>query len=576
MPATAQDIPWEEYTIPIEGLRLSDLVFVDEDTGWGVGYIDLDPGARPPQYIPTIIHTTDGGKTWTKQETGIEGLGSLSSVCFIDGETGVTVGQEYGTGAPLILWTADGGATWSRAMVPGVLGALSDVAFTNDGAGWSVGADFGNFESLILQSTDGRTWTKQSHPTQEKARLSAIAFPTAMVGYAVGSIGWESPKPFMLKTADSGNTWTEVVPPLTEVSLNDAFFLDDQTGWVVGSSGDEGIVLQTTDGGASWEVTRVHGSSLYFKRVVFLDSLRGFGLVGIKRGENYYNAIYETLDGGFTWQQLYETTWYITCLEVYGNTLWAVENGTKAEPGATRTLKTLTDTALVHVNPPELTRIDVTPPEVTLNVNDQQQFHAKGYDAQGNEIPITPGWSAWGGTITTGGLYTAATAGDFTVTASVSGGTVTDTASVHVNPPALPMQTYEHPTLGTLCYPQDWNVITVDPDRFFVTDPTGKILAGYRLWDREMGPTARDFINNYLDLKPEGTKIGEIVPANLGGRPGLSTTFTYPWGSIEKIIVVILEDGTPVKLFIEGPPNLVTEYVSMGYYAQMADCCQFP
>jgi len=86
---------------------------------------------------------------------------------------------------------------------------------------------------------------------------------------------------------------------------------------------------------------------------------------------------------------------------------------------------------------PELTRIDVTPPEVTLNVNEQQQFHAKCYDAQGNEIPITPGWSAAGGTITTGGLYTATTAGDFTVTASVQGSTVTGTATVHVNPPEL-------------------------------------------------------------------------------------------------------------------------------------------
>jgi len=129
--------------------------------------------------------------------------------------------------------------------------------------------------------------------------------------------------------------------------------------------------------------------------------------------------------------------------------------------------------------------------------------------------------------------------------------------------------------LGTLCYPWDWTVDTVAPDRFFVIDPTEQVLAGYRLWDREMGPTARDFINNYLALKPEGTKIGEIVSANLGGRPGLSTTFTYPWGSIEKIIVVILEDGTPVKLFIEGLPNLVAEYVSQGYYAQMAKCCQF-
>jgi len=86
----------------------------------------------------------------------------------------------------------------------------------------------------------------------------------------------------------------------------------------------------------------------------------------------------------------------------------------------------------VHVDPPPLARIDVTPSEVTMNLGDQQQFQAKGYDAQGNEVSIDLDLSFTDGTITTGGLYTATTAGDFTVTAAVQGSTVTGTASVSV------------------------------------------------------------------------------------------------------------------------------------------------
>jgi len=236
---------------------------------------------------------------------------------------------------------------------------------------------------------------------------------------------------------------------------------------------------------------------------------------------------------------------------------------------------TATGTASVHVNPPELTRVDVDPPEVTLNINEQLQLHATGYDAQGNEIPIDPVWTASGGTITTGGLYTATTAGDFAVTASVQGSTATGTASVHVNPPGPPMERYEHPNLGTLCYPVGWRIVDVGPDSLFVADPTGQVYAGYRLWDPGMGASPADFISNYHAQKPEGTVVDEAISATLCGSSALSTTLRYPWGTVEMITVTMLR-GRPVKLFVEGPPDMVNEFVSTSYYGRMAGCCQLP
>ncbi|MEA1871449.1 MAG: YCF48-related protein, partial [Candidatus Bipolaricaulota bacterium] len=270
IPATAQEVIWEECTIPIENLRINDLALVDAETAWAVGIVDANPGARPPQVVPTIIHTTDGGKTWNEHEAGVE-RGVLNAVCFLETEMTVAVGQDHGTRAPLVLWTANGGRNWSRATLPSGQGQgyLRSVIFASDGTGWGVGHDYDESESLLWHSSDLCTWTAQSHPIQEGARLSAIAFPAAMVGYAVGYISGESAKPFILKTADGGTTWTEVAPPLAEGALLDIFFLDEQIGWVVGASGDDGLVLKTTDGGASWEVTRVHYSPLYFKRVVF-------------------------------------------------------------------------------------------------------------------------------------------------------------------------------------------------------------------------------------------------------------------------------------------------------------------
>ena len=92
------------------------------------------------------------------------------------------------------------------------------------------------------------------------------------------------------------------------------------------------------------------------------------------------------------------------------------------------------DTAFVTVElPAQLTKITVSPKTVSLNAGATQQFGATANWSTGATTlpPIT--WSATGGSISTGGLYTApTTAGTYRVIVAHSGGALRDTATVTV------------------------------------------------------------------------------------------------------------------------------------------------
>jgi hypothetical protein len=77
-----------------------------------------------------------------------------------------------------------------------------------------------------------------------------------------------------------------------------------------------------------------------------------------------------------------------------------------------------------------LMSITVTPSSVTLPVKGTQSFTAAGTDQFGMAMALTPVWSASGGLINSAGLYTATSAGTYTVTASA--GSVNGTAAVTV------------------------------------------------------------------------------------------------------------------------------------------------
>ncbi len=76
-------------------LFLMGVCFVNAQQGWAVGE------------RTNILHTTDGGKTWTVQFKSDDYI--LKSVSFANDRTGWAAG-EYG----LIYYTENGGTTWTK------------------------------------------------------------------------------------------------------------------------------------------------------------------------------------------------------------------------------------------------------------------------------------------------------------------------------------------------------------------------------------------------------------------------------------------------------------------------------
>lgn len=95
--AQAQNWTWQNPQP--QGSNLNEVCFPNANIGYTVG---LDG---------TILKTTDGGNSWTAQNTGT--MNSFSSVYFTDADTGYAVG-----GSPTILKTTDGGLNWMALSIP--------------------------------------------------------------------------------------------------------------------------------------------------------------------------------------------------------------------------------------------------------------------------------------------------------------------------------------------------------------------------------------------------------------------------------------------------------------------------
>lgn len=136
----------------------------------------------------------------------------------------------------------------------------------------------------------------------------------------------------------------------------------------------------------------------------------------------------------------------------------------------------LSATAAVDVHPGPVATVTVSPATATLRLNQTATFAATARDAHGN-ANATPAvaWSATGGSITGGGIFTApATTGTVTVTATVEGqqgtATVTVVRAAHVDA----MATYKNGAASTT-FRKGADTVEV---RTTVKDHEGVLVAG--------------------------------------------------------------------------------------------------
>jgi photosystem II stability/assembly factor-like uncharacterized protein len=103
--------------------------FVDENRGWVLG-------------TKTILHTEDGGKTWTQQFYAKDSPNTFFlAFDFTSASDGWIVGGRY---SAVVIHTRDGGRTWDTvpAAIQAVSGAndktvyLASVKFMDSAHGW--------------------------------------------------------------------------------------------------------------------------------------------------------------------------------------------------------------------------------------------------------------------------------------------------------------------------------------------------------------------------------------------------------------------------------------------------------
>jgi photosystem II stability/assembly factor-like uncharacterized protein len=209
-------------------VNLYGVSFLTPEEGWVVGQFGK------------IFHTTDGGKRWEEQHSGVDTL--LTAVNFVDRTHGWVVGERG-----VILHTTDGGASW-RTQPTGVPYPLFAVKFLDRNTGWVVG----HWGTILFTADGGNQWVERSLsvPLEESALLEPAALhditdPTT--GEVLAKAGQLLSKELISTIRQRG---LGDVHSREDVVLNSVFFFDHAHGWI---GGERGLVLRTEDGGQTWE-----------------------------------------------------------------------------------------------------------------------------------------------------------------------------------------------------------------------------------------------------------------------------------------------------------------------------------
>jgi len=220
----AQVGTWVDVPTPTANW-LHDVQFVDADYGYAVG--DLG----------TVLRSSDGGLHWDSLPPPVTNI--LKAVHFTSRDTGWAGGN--GTG--IIIHTTDGGQSWTTQDSGNV---VTDLEFVSATTGWAT-----TFSGVVFKTTNGGSdWVPQTVP-DPSVYFTAVKFLNPDTGWITGKYPGT-----VLRTVDGGGTWTESTVGLSvDDDYNDIDFIDATTGWLTGfyyGTSGVGLVKKSTDGGQTW------------------------------------------------------------------------------------------------------------------------------------------------------------------------------------------------------------------------------------------------------------------------------------------------------------------------------------
>ena len=269
----------------------ADLYAVDThgELAWAVGYWG------------TVLRSSDGGRSWSHQPT--PAAETLYAVSFADESHGWAVGANG-----VVLRSTDGGRSWTRQTIslPDEFegqrvwdASFFDVCSVSASEAWIVG-DFG----MVLHTTDGSDWARIAIAEEifgdeniPDRILNAVFFPDREHGWITGEFGTA------LRTTDGGQTW--LGERTFEGAVEDIYLMDvavDAAGQAV-ADGAGGVVIASSDGGASWKSVSVPTTAGLFgvamrEAHVLLVGDRGVIFASRDRGATWFEPVRPRL---FNW-----------------------------------------------------------------------------------------------------------------------------------------------------------------------------------------------------------------------------------------------------------------------------------
>jgi photosystem II stability/assembly factor-like uncharacterized protein len=180
--------------------RIGAVDFVDPLTGWVTA--ELGGGNV------AMLHTTDGGATWTRQLTVAADVHPLY-MNFFDGRVGVIALLGV---RPNLFRTEDGGQSWTNLPALTPQATVMSWSFVNDTYGWLLArtTDSAKASTLYRTSDGGRTWDNLGVPVRPPAQAYQVHFSYVTTGWLTTS----GPSPVAYKSEDFGATWRPVpLPP---------------------------------------------------------------------------------------------------------------------------------------------------------------------------------------------------------------------------------------------------------------------------------------------------------------------------------------------------------------------------
>ena len=246
------------------------------------------------QYAVLIIligFTVQAQPAWRQLPSIPLSLARYDDVFFLNPELGWAA-DGYGSS---VYKTTDGGLNWDYQFLSPEGEYFRNIEFLNEYVGF-----LGTLSTNFYKTIDGgATW--ELLPTISE-NIEAICGLDAVGDHTIYGCGAYFGPAYVIKSVDDGETWQYIDMSAHATTLVEVLFVDENTGYASGGNANGGVILKTTDGGATWTSlynTGIPGEYVWKMQRLFSNPQVMFG--SVESVAPLKGKLIKSVNGGQSW-----------------------------------------------------------------------------------------------------------------------------------------------------------------------------------------------------------------------------------------------------------------------------------